>query len=73
MVRLRGLARLEFQKEVSYFISTTTDIFEFLVLKFRTRFSVHFYACNPLSKSSSIDKFRRLSHKCLEGTTPRLQ
>ena len=31
MVRLRGIARLEFQKEVSYFISTTTDIFEFLV------------------------------------------
>ena len=29
MVRLRGLARLEFQKEVSYFISTTTDIFDF--------------------------------------------
>ena len=30
-VRPRGIVRLEFQKEVYYFISTTTDTFEFLV------------------------------------------
>ena len=30
VVRPRGLVKLEFQKEASYFISTTIDIFEFL-------------------------------------------
>ena len=30
IVRPRGLVRLEFQKEASYFISTSIDIFEFL-------------------------------------------
>ena len=30
IVTPRGLVRLEFQKEASYFINTTIDIFEFL-------------------------------------------
>ena len=57
IVRPRGLVRIEFQEEASYFISTTTDIFELLVKNFAHDFQgismlAILYQCPHLSISS---------------------